>query len=145
VTNVRKMIRVRGAEVSALIDTFSQSDRVENRDELEAAIEQITLQRTTAEWLDVLKGCGVPYAAINDVQDTLNHQHTLARGMVVDIEHDACGPLRLVGPPVKFSETQPQVRTAPPLLGQHTDEVLGQLTDLTTSEIETLRNENIIR
>jgi len=87
----------------------------------------------------------MPYAAINDVQTTLNHEHTLARGMVVEVEHDTCGPLKLVGPPVKFSETQPMVRSAPPLLGQHTDEVLSRLTNLTKAEIEELRSQGAIR
>jgi succinate--hydroxymethylglutarate CoA-transferase len=86
----------------------------------------------------------MPYAAINDVQATLDHEHTLARGMIVDVEHEACGPLRLVGPPVKFSETPPKVRSAPPLLGQHTDEVLGRLTDMTKADIGALRKEGVL-
>jgi succinate--hydroxymethylglutarate CoA-transferase len=121
-----------------------QADRVANRDALEAAIEAITSQRTTAEWLAVLDGCGMPYAAINDVQDTLTHPHTRARDMVVDVAHDACGPLRLVGPPVKFSQTPPSVRSAPPLLGQHTDEVLTRLAGMTADEISALRAEGVL-
>jgi len=122
-----------------------KSDRVANRVELEAAIEELTVQSTTAEWLAVFEGSGMPYAAINDIQATMNHEHTLARGMIVDVDHDACGPLRLVAPPVKFSGTKPTVRSAPPLLGQHTDEVLKDIMGLTALDIQILRDANVVR
>ncbi|EMR63759.1 putative -transferase family iii protein [Eutypa lata UCREL1] len=103
------------------------SARVANRDELEANIEAISVTKTTAEWLDVFEGKGMPYAAVNDVQGALNHEHTRARDMVVEVEHERCGTVRLVNTPVKYSESKPSVRTAPPMLGQHTDEVLADV------------------
>ncbi|KAI2629461.1 CoA-transferase family III [Xylaria nigripes] len=106
------------------------SSRVTNRVELEAEIEKISVQKTTQEWLEIFEGKGMPYAAVNDVQDTLNHEHTKARNMVAEIEHEQCGPIKVVNTPVKYSHSTPGVRMAPPTLGQHTDEILGTLLGL---------------
>ncbi|TKX25700.1 putative isopenicillin N epimerase component 2 [Elsinoe australis] len=118
--------------------------RVKNRELLEDMIEQITTQKTTKEWLDVLEGSGMPYAAINDVKQTLEHEHTLARGMVTEIDHPACGPIKLVNTPVKYSDSQPGIRTPPPTLGQHTDEVLTNLLGYSKSDVESLRSEGVV-
>jgi len=122
----------------------TNADRVRNRDVLEAAIEEITMRRTTAEWLEEFEGKGLPYAAVNDVQDTLNHRHVRARGMVVEVEHEYCGAIKMVNTPVKYSEARPGIRTAPPVLGQHTDEVLCGL-GLGEEEIAELKREGAVR
>ncbi|KFA78160.1 hypothetical protein S40288_01361 [Stachybotrys chartarum IBT 40288] len=85
----------------------TNADRVANRQELEDMIEVLSQQKTTAEWLEVFEGKGMPYAAVNDVQQTLNHEHTMARNMVIDVEHDTCGTIKMVNTPVKYSESQP--------------------------------------
>ncbi|KAK7729119.1 hypothetical protein SLS53_009334 [Cytospora paraplurivora] len=121
------------------------SQRVANRDELEAEIEKISTQRTTQEWLDVFEGKGMPYAAVNDIQGTLNHAHTKARNMVIQVDHEACGPVKLVNTPMKFSESQPGYRTPPPTLGQHTDEVLREHLGLNETEIKQLRAKGVVR
>lgn len=95
--------------------------------ELDSSIESITQTKTTKQWLDVFEGSGLPYAAVNDVQGTLNHEHVLARGMVTEVEHESCGTMKLVNTPVKYSGSEPGIRTPPPTLGQHTDEVLRDL------------------
>ncbi|KAL9630030.1 MAG: hypothetical protein Q9164_006614 [Protoblastenia rupestris] len=118
--------------------------RVKNRAELEKLIEHETKKKTTAEWLDLLEGSGMPYAAINDVQDTLNHDHVLARDMVKEIDHPACGPMHLVNTPVKYSYSEPSIRMPPPMLGQHTDEVLSSVLEMDKREIEKLRKEGVV-
>lgn len=123
----------------------ANSDRVAHRDELEAKIEEITKTKTTQEWLDIYEGKGMPYAAVNDVQGTLNHEHTKARGMVIEVEHEECGPIKLVNTPIKMSETQPTVRSAPPLLGQHTDEVLREELGLEDADIKLLKTQGVVR
>ncbi|KAI1764291.1 CoA-transferase family III domain-containing protein [Hypoxylon sp. FL1150] len=120
------------------------SQRVANRVELEDKIEKISIQKTTQEWLEVFEGKGMPYAAVNDVQGTLNHEHSKARNMVVKLEHEQCGPIKLVNTPVKYSESKPSIRTAPPTLGQHTDEVLVEVLGLEASEVATLKEKGAV-
>ncbi|TID25191.1 Protein arginine N-methyltransferase 1 [Venturia nashicola] len=122
----------------------SNNVRVKNRSELEQMIESITRKKTTKEWLEVLEGSGMPYAAINDIQDTLNHEHTIARDMVTEVEHPACGPMKLVNTPVKYSFSKPSIRTPPPTLGQHTDEVLEDLLGMASDEVRDLRDKGVI-
>jgi succinate---hydroxymethylglutarate CoA-transferase len=118
--------------------------RVANRVELEKLIEEVTRTKSTQEWLEIFEGCGMPYAAINDVMDTLNHQHVQARGMVTEVEHSSCGSMKLVSPPVKYSESKTSIRSAPPTLGQHTDEVLTGLLGMGKSEVETLKEKGVV-
>lgn len=64
--------------------------------------------------------------------------------MVTEVEHSACGPMKLVNTPVKYSYSKPSVRSAPPALGQHTDEVLQDLLGMNSREIEDLRSEGVV-
>lgn len=121
------------------------SQRVANRVELEDEIEKVSVQKTTQEWLEVFEGKGMPYAAVNDVQGALNHEHSKARNMVVELEHEQCGPIKLVNTPVKYSETKPSIRSAPPTLGQHTDEVLVEVLGLEAGEVATLKEKGAVR
>ncbi|KAF1987304.1 CoA-transferase family III [Aulographum hederae CBS 113979] len=115
--------------------------RVKNRELLEDMIETETKRRTTQEWLDLLEGCGMPYAAINDIQTTLNHEHVKARNMVVEVDHPTCGPMKLVNTPVKYSDSKPSIRSPPPTLGQHTDEILKDMLGMSDADIESLKGE----
>ena len=67
-----------------------------------------------------------------------------ARNMVTTIEHPACGPLKMVNTPVKFSFSEPSIRAPPPLLGQHTDEILRDMAGMSEAEIGTLRKEGVV-
>lgn len=117
----------------------TNADRVAHRQELEGKIEDVTRRKTTQEWLEVFEGRGMPYAAINDVQGALNHEHTKARNMVVEVKHETCGTIKMVNTPIKMSETQPTIRSAPPTLGEHTDEVLLEHLGLSQSEVSKLK------
>jgi succinate---hydroxymethylglutarate CoA-transferase len=123
----------------------TNSQRVAHRNKLEEEIEAVTKTRTTREWLKIFEGKGMPYAAVNDVQGTLNHEHTRARNMVVEMEHEFCGPIRMVNTPVKYSESQPRVKTVPPLLGQHTDDILRDHLGMQVEDIRALRKHGIIK
>jgi succinate--hydroxymethylglutarate CoA-transferase len=68
----------------------------------------------------------------------------LARGMVQEVEHPLCGPIKLVNTPVKYSESKPGIRTPPPVLGQHTDEILRDTLKMTEADIGDLRSEGVI-
>ncbi len=63
--------------------------------------------------------------------------------MITEVDHPSCGPMKLVSPPVKFSEAKPSIRTPPPTLGQNTDEILAGL-GLESTEIENLRSEGVV-
>lgn len=117
--------------------------RVRHRTDLDSLVETTTRTRTTDDWLHVLEGCGVPYAAVNDVQGALTHEQTVARGMVVEVEHPACGSVKVVNTPVKYSEATPGVRTAPPMLGQHTEMVLTRL-GYPEGEVARLKEEGVV-
>lgn len=117
----------------------TNTKRVNNRKLLVSLISKETKGKTTKEWLEIFEGSGMPYAAINDIQSTLRHEHVLARNMIATIEHPTCGNIRLVNTPVKYSESMPGVRTAPPTLGQHTQEILGGMLGLDKKEIERLQ------
>lgn len=139
---------------------ITNADRVKHRDELEDKIEAITATKTTDEWLQVLEGCGMPYARINDVQQTLEHEHgkrfddirrksankriVQARNMVTEVEHPDCGPMKLVSPPVKYSFSEPSIRSPPPTLGQHTDELLAEVLGMSREEIASLKSEGVV-
>lgn len=86
----------------------------------------------------------MPYAAINDIQGTLNHSHVQARGMVTEVDHPACGPVKLVNTPIKYSHATPGVRRPPPTLGQHTDEILKELLNYDKADIDLLKKEGIV-
>ena len=118
--------------------------RVRNRHELEPLIEDVTAGQTTEAWLGVLEGSGIPYAAVNDVQATLAHEHVRARGMVKEVPHPTCGTLRMLDTPVKYSVSKPGIRMAPPVLGQHTDEVLREVVGLAEGEIRGLREDGVV-
>jgi succinate---hydroxymethylglutarate CoA-transferase len=131
---------------------------VKNRVILEELIEEIFVKKTTQEWLHIFEGSGMPYAAINDVQTTLNHEHgsfplnliveilmniVRARDMVTSVEHPACGKIELVNTPVKFSFSKPGIRTPPPTLGEHTEEILKEL-GLSEKDMTSLRSEGVV-
>lgn len=68
----------------------------------------------------------------------------LARDMVKEVEHPTCGPMKLVNTPVKYSYSKPSIRTPPPLLGQHTDEVLRDIVGMDDNTIKSLKIEGVV-
>ena len=119
--------------------------RIANRQELDSLIESITRTKTTQEWLQVFEGSGLAYSAVNDVQGTLNHEHVLARDMVKEMDHEYVGPIKMVNTPVKYSESKPSIRSVPPVLGQHTDEVLREVLGLDAATIEKLKADGAVK
>jgi crotonobetainyl-CoA:carnitine CoA-transferase CaiB-like acyl-CoA transferase len=105
----------------------SNGARVAHREELRALLERHFRARSTADWLAALRAAGVPAGPINDLAAVFGDPQVLARGMVETVAHPTLGELRLPGIPFKLSASPASVRSAPPLLGQHTDEVLGWL------------------
>jgi len=105
----------------------TNAERVTNRADVVATVGEIMAQRTTAEWMELLERAGIPAGPINTVEQILDDPHVLAREMVVTLQHPTAGEIKTVGIPAKLSDTPGTVRSAPPLLGQHTDEILAEL------------------
>lgn len=101
--------------------------RVEHRDELRPILAARLAERTTAAWLAALDAAEVPVAPINDLLAAFDHPQARARGMTVEVEHPVLGTIRQVGLPYELSATPASIRTAPPLLGEQTDEILAEL------------------
>lgn len=101
--------------------------RVANRASLILLLQAQFSTRPVAFWVDGLLARGVPAGPINTVDSALEDPHVQARGLLRDVDLTAEAPTRLVGPPIGFSETPPQVRMAPPRLGEHTDAILHEL------------------
>ncbi len=115
---------------------FSTSRRrVENRQALADLLIPLLAERPTAQWLQSLGDAGIPCGAVRSVGEALEDPQVRARGMICEVEHPALGAMRTLGIPVKLSATPGAVRSAPPLLGQHTGEVLSTLLGYTAGQI----------
>jgi crotonobetainyl-CoA:carnitine CoA-transferase CaiB-like acyl-CoA transferase len=112
--------------------------RVRHREVLVPLLEPLLKARTRADWLATLEAATVPCGPINDLADVFADPQVQHRGMALPVPHPHTDTLRLVASPMKLSRTPPQVRHPPPLLGQHTDEVLAAF-GLSAAERETLR------
>ena len=117
--------------------------RVAHHRELRECLVPVLKEQSRAHWNDVLGRAGVPCGAVRDVPDALADPQLAARHMIEAVEHAAAGTLKVLGVPIKLSETPGSVRTAPPTLGQHTTQVLGEL-GLMVDEIEGLRRAHAI-
>ena len=113
-------------------------DRLNNRDSLIPALEACFAHRTAQEWVDALLGVGVPAALIMNYDEALSSEQAVAREMVLEVEHAVEGPIKVLGFPVKLSSTPQTIRRPPPLLGEHTQEVLMEC-GLDADLIDTLR------
>ncbi len=103
-------------------------DRWTNYDELIALLEPLFLQHDADYWLERIRSAEIPCGPINALDETLNDPQIIQRGMIVEFEHPI-GPIKVLGSPLHLSDTPVTYRRRPPLLGEHTDEVLRELGD----------------
>jgi crotonobetainyl-CoA:carnitine CoA-transferase CaiB-like acyl-CoA transferase len=113
--------------------------RVAHRDELVAKIAARLATGPAARWLAALEEAQVPCGPINDLSQVFADPQVVHRGMVATLAHPDAGDIRTVANPVRFSAAQSRSSLPPPRLGEHTDEVLGQLAGLSASELAALR------
>jgi crotonobetainyl-CoA:carnitine CoA-transferase CaiB-like acyl-CoA transferase len=107
----------------------TNADRLLHRDELTELFEDALAKGTTQDWVGRLVAAGVPAGPVQDYAQALADPHTVASGMVVEVEHPVAGTLRVLGSPVHAAPGPFVVRRPPPVLGQHTGEVLDAVTD----------------
>jgi glutaryl-CoA transferase len=105
---------------------LTNTQRVHQRAVLVPIVEQIVRQRRRAEWIERLEAAGVPCAPINNVAEALSNPQIEARGLRIDMAHTSGATAKLVGSPMKLSATPVSYRLAPPLLGEHNEEILGR-------------------
>jgi formyl-CoA transferase len=122
----------------------SNPKRVENRDVLLPMIDDLFAQKTCDEWMDLLVAAAVPCGPVNDMQHLFGDPQVRHRGMVAEVPHPTIGTLRLTGIPIKFSETPGSIRRHPPLLGEHTDEVLEEVLGWSPDQMADLKKKGAI-
>ncbi|HEX4928959.1 MAG TPA: CaiB/BaiF CoA-transferase family protein [Burkholderiales bacterium] len=141
----RKFCEVAGCPELASDARFATNGkRVENRDELTRLLGAVFKKRTKSEWLDLLEAAGIPNGPINDIAQVFEEPQVKARGVKIELEHAAAGRLPLVASPMRFSGTPIEYRHAPPLLGEHTEEVLRDLLGKNDNEVARLREAKVI-
>jgi crotonobetainyl-CoA:carnitine CoA-transferase CaiB-like acyl-CoA transferase len=113
--------------------------RKANRPSLIADVQAAFLTKSYEAWEAILMPAGIPIGAINTIDKVVEHPQVAARGALVESTHPVAGTIRVVGPPVRMSETPGSVRLPAPLLGEHTDDVLRERLGMRDEEIERLR------
>lgn len=122
----------------------SNGQRVAHRVELIPLIRQVTVFRTTAEWVGVLEAAGVPCGPVNDLAQVFADPQVIARGLRIDLPHPLAGSTPQVASPLRLSASPVEYRQAPPLLGEHTERVLAEVLGLDVSQIAALRSQGVI-
>ena len=118
--------------------------RVANRKELIPRLRQATVMRSTREWVDILEHSGVPCGPVNTLDEVFDDPQVRARGMKQTVAHPDLGEVPTVGNPIKLKLTPVTYRTAPPLLGEQSEQVLRQVAGLSPGQIKALRERGVI-
>nr|CAB3266693.1 succinate--hydroxymethylglutarate CoA-transferase-like [Phallusia mammillata] len=125
---------------------LNNEDRLANREELIAALSEKLEEKTRVEWLNLLEGSGIPYGPINNMKETFSNPQVLHNNMIMEMEHPGINQtIRVPGTPVKYSNKESNNNSnPPPMLGQHTREVLKELADCNDADIDRLVNEKVV-
>ncbi len=125
--NWLRLIEVLDAEALGSDPRFANNSlRMANLPALEAELTQLFVRRSSADWLSRLEAAGVPAGPVLDIAEMHADPQTLAREMLVDVEHKTIGTMKTLGLPIKFSETPGAIKSGAPLFGQHSREILAE-------------------
>lgn len=123
----------------------TNQDRVKHRQELIAKLSSIFEQHSNEHWMKLFEKEPFPAGPINNMKEVFSDPHIQSIELVKSLEHPTAGTVKVVGPPVVYSEAENKARTAPPLLGQHTNEVLSNLLNYSDDRLQKLRTDKIIQ
>ncbi len=141
----RKFVEAGGRPELADDERFATNPaRVRHRDTLVPILAEMVKTRSKTAWIDALEAAGVPCGPINDLAEVFANEQVVARGMEVALPHPCGADVKLVRNPVRMSATPPDARTAPPLLGAHTDDVLRDMLGYDDARIAALKAKQAI-
>ncbi|KAK3724290.1 hypothetical protein RRG08_043288 [Elysia crispata] len=123
---------------------LTNKDRVQHREELLAFLSSVFKQKPLAYWLSTFEESGIPHGPINNMEQVFSDPQVLHNGLLQTIPHPTLGEVKVVGPAVRYSGTPTVPPMSPPLLGQHTDQVLTQLLGYSQSQVSDLRQAKVI-
>lgn len=118
--------------------------RIQNRDALIPLLVEMVKEKTKTEWIQLLEQAGVPCGPINNLQEVFENEQVIARGIEMKVPHPTAGLMKLVRSPIRLSETPVEVRMPPPLLGEHTNEVLRNDLGMNDEQIAQLHDKGIV-
>ena len=122
----------------------SNQSRVKNRAAIVAELSAVFRERRTAEWIDILEAADIPCAPVNTLPEAYNELRSVSPNMVTQVHHERLGKLTQLGVPFRFSACGGDIRRAPPMLGEHTDQVLKEVLGRKEQEVAQLRHEQVV-
>ncbi len=139
----RALCRCLGTDELAEDPRFATNPaRVEHREQLLPLLRQALRQRPTSEWLEILVPAGIPCGAVRTIPEALSHPQS--QGMIGKVPHPTAGQIQMIRSPLRLSRTPPVVKRHPPRLGEHIEEVLSQLLQVSVAEIVKLQEQGIL-
>jgi formyl-CoA transferase len=123
---------------------ITNARRVENRDLLVPLLEDLFCQEDITHWLSILESVGIPCGPINCIDQLMKDPQVQAREMVVEVPHASAGSVRMVASPLKIPTAPVEVRYPPPMLGEHTAEILQDLLGYDLQQVDELRNTRVV-
>jgi crotonobetainyl-CoA:carnitine CoA-transferase CaiB-like acyl-CoA transferase len=141
----RKFCDVAGCSSFADDERFATNDaRVRNREVLVPLLTELIVRRRRDEWVASLEAAGVPCGPINSIAQAFDDPQVRHRGMKIELPHPLAGSVPLVANPIRLSATPVEYASAPPTLGQHTEELLTALLGMSASDVAGLRGRGVI-
>jgi CoA:oxalate CoA-transferase len=141
----KKFCTVLGRDEWAEDERFATNElRTDNRDVLIDLIQTVLMEKTCAEWQELLREHGIPNSPVNSIPQVVADENLKHRKMIVSVEQPTAGTLTVAGSPFKMSRTPGDVRAPAPLLGEHTREVLDEVLGYSDTEIESLIEEQVV-